>query len=120
MAGVTTDVEPPINDIWTVPGEEDLLTGWQEEDRQFAREHDIMSYHHRLQIKDMLQAVLEDREPMVSGEEGRKSVELYTAIYRSQRDGMPVKFPLQAETDREDYDGRLHYVPLSRRSRMPE
>lgn len=118
VAGVTTDVEPPINDVWTVPGEEDQLAVWQDEDRQFALTHDIMSFHHRVQIENMLDAILEDQEPMVNGEEGRKSVELYTAIYRSQRDGVPVKFPLQAETERDDYDGRLSYVTLTHRSRM--
>jgi UDP-N-acetyl-2-amino-2-deoxyglucuronate dehydrogenase len=44
---------------------------------------------------------------LVTGEEGRKTVELFTAIYRSQRDRSPVKFPLQPETYKEDYDGRL-------------
>jgi hypothetical protein len=34
-------------------------------------------------------------------------VELFTAIYRSQRDGGPVAFPLQAESERSDLDGRL-------------
>ena len=110
---MTSDVEPPVNDIWTVPGEEDLLPVWQEQDRLFAQKNDIMSYYHRLQIEDMLNAILENREPMVNGLEGRKSVELYTAIYRSQRDGVPVKFPLLAETDRDDYDGRLSYKTYS-------
>ncbi len=119
VAGVTTEIEPPINDIWTVPGEEDMLPHWQQEDRQFARTHDIMSYYHRLQIGDMLNAISEDREPMVNGEEGRKSVEIFTAIYRSQRDHVPVKFPLSAEVDRDDYDGRLSYIPLTHRSVRP-
>ena len=35
--------------------------------------------------------------PMVSGEERRKTVELFTATYRSQRDGRPVRFPMAAE-----------------------
>lgn len=116
VAGVSTDVEPPINDVWTVPGEEGLLPAWQEQDRQFARTHDIMSYYHRQQIDDMLNAILEDRQPLVDGEDGRKSVELFTAIYRSQRDHAPIHFPLLAESDRDDYDGRLVYQPFSHRS----
>ena len=67
-----------------------------------------MEYYHRLQIQDFLDAVLNDREPAVTGEEGRKTVEIFAAIYRSQRDGKPVKFPLRAETDRADFDGRLN------------
>ena len=115
VAGVTTAVDPPVNDVWTVPGEESLLPGWQEEDRQFAQAHDIMSYFHRLQIEDMLDAIQEGREPMVSGQEGRKSVELFTAVYRSQREHAPIRFPLAAEPEGEDYDGRLSYVTYSRR-----
>jgi predicted dehydrogenase len=116
ISGVTTEVEPPINDIWSVPGEEDLLPEWQAEDRTTAGQFDVMSYYHQLQIEDFLSAVLEGREPMVNGEEGRKVVEMFTAIYRCQRDGRPIKFPLRAETGGTDYDGRLSYTPLSRRS----
>jgi UDP-N-acetyl-2-amino-2-deoxyglucuronate dehydrogenase len=116
IAGVTTDVEPPINDMWTIPGEEHLLSAWQEEDRRFTATTDVMTYYHRLQIADFLQAIIEDREPLVNGEEGRKAVEIFTAVYRSQRDGQPIKFPLEAERDSHDYDGRLSYVPLSRRA----
>ena len=50
-----------------------------------------------MQIQEFLQAILEGRLPMVSGEEGRKTVEIFTAIYRSQRDARPVKFPLAPE-----------------------
>lgn len=94
IAGVSQVVEPPINDLWTVPGEEDLLSTWQEADRAHAAAIDTMSYYHRLQIDDFIQAVLSDRPPLVTGEEGRKSVELFMAIYRSQRDNSPVTFPL--------------------------
>jgi len=52
---------------------------------------------------------------LVDGDEGRKVVEMFTAVYRSQRDRCPIKFPLEAELGRNDYDGRLSYVPFSRR-----
>ena len=115
ISGVTAEVEPPINDIWSVPGEEAMLEVWQEQDRADVKIHNPMTYYHRLQIDDFLNAVLAGREPMVNGEEGRKVVEMFTAIYRSQRDGQPIKFPLQPETNRDDYDGRLSYTPISRR-----
>jgi predicted dehydrogenase len=99
-----------VNDVWTVPGEEHLLAQWQKEDRLNADHHDPMKYYHFLQIEDFLQAILEDREPMVSGEEARKAVELFTAVYRAQRDRKPVSFPLQPETGG-DLDGRLS-LPL--------
>jgi UDP-N-acetyl-2-amino-2-deoxyglucuronate dehydrogenase len=118
ISGITTTVEPPINDVWTVPGEEHLLSTWQEADRQTAARINVMTYYHERQIEDFLEAIIEDREPAVTGEEGRKVVEMFTAIYRSQRDGRPIKFPLEAETGRDDYDGRLlGYVPFSHRKR---
>ena len=58
------------------------------------------------QIEDFLTALDENREPRVTGEDGRRTVELFTAIYRSTRDNTPVKFPLQPENNK-DLDGRL-------------
>ena len=46
---------------------------------------------HRIQIADLIAAVKEDREPMLSGEEARKAVELILAIYESARTGKPVR-----------------------------
>jgi predicted dehydrogenase len=66
-----------------------------------------MTHYHRLQVQDFLQSIREDREPAVNGQEGRKHVELFTSIYRSQRDCRPVKFPLSAEIGSEAFDGRL-------------
>ena len=97
IAGVSEVAEPPINDLWTVPGEEELLDMWQAEDRVTFGAVDATKYYHCLQDQDFLQAILQDREPMVTGVEGRKTVEIFAAIYRSQRDCMPIKFPLDAE-----------------------
>ena len=106
IAGVPSSVEAPYNDIWTIPGETSLKDGWRAEDEALFARINPMEYFHEIQIRDFLQAVIEDREPMVSGEEGRKTVEIFTAIYRSQRDGKPVYFPLMPEPDRDDFDGR--------------
>ena len=110
IAGVTQAVEQPINDLWTVSGEESLLARWQSEDRENASSHEVMTYYHERQIFDFLEAIINDRPPMVDGEEGRKVVELITAVYRAQRDGRPVRFPLAAEADRADYDGRIGHA----------
>jgi len=107
IAGMTSVLEPPINDLWTVPGEESLLSQWKDEDRAVFEKIDATKYYHSLQIRDFLRAILGDREPMINGEEGRKTVELFTAIYRSERDRQLVKFPLDAEKGSEDFDGRL-------------
>lgn len=107
IAGMSPVLEPPLNDLWNVPGQESMLEKWRLEDTRFFKTIDAASYYHRLQIQDFLQAVLEDRQPLVTGEEGRKTVELFTGIYRSNRDRRPVQFPLQPENDRKDFDGRL-------------
>jgi UDP-N-acetyl-2-amino-2-deoxyglucuronate dehydrogenase len=109
IAGMSTITEPPINDLWTIPGEESLLKRWQQEDGDFFLKIDATKYYHRLQIKDFLRAIIEDRDPMMAAEEGRKTVELFTAIYRSQRDNGGVRFPLVPEPG-DDFDGRLSSV----------
>ena len=106
IAGMSSITEPPINDLWTVPGEEHLLEQWQAEDRELFERINPMVYFHARQIEDFLNAILRGTKPLVDGEEGRKTVEIFTAIYRSNRDKRPVKFPLEAE-DAVDFDGRF-------------
>jgi len=61
-----------------------------------ASDPKALSVHgHMVQIADMAQAILKDRDPMVPGEEARKAVELILAIYRSARTGKAVKLPLK-------------------------
>lgn len=51
----------------------------------------IKSDGHYLLIDDLIRAIREDRDPMISGEEGRKSVDLILAIYESARTRKEVK-----------------------------
>jgi len=46
---------------------------------------------HQRQLQDMVDAIREDREPLVNGEEQLKSLRIVDAIYRSARAGEPVK-----------------------------
>ncbi len=107
IAGMTSILEPPVNDLWTVPGEENKLQGWIKEDSDFFNSINSMEYYHRLQIEDFINALIDGEKSMLTGEEGRVTVEIFTAIYRSQRDKKPVKFPLMPEYDMADFDGRL-------------
>ena len=107
IAGVSGIAEPPVNDLWTIPGEESLLDNWIKEDTAFFNSIDPTVYYIERQIEDFLVAILEDSNPLVTGEEGRKTVELFSAIYRSQRDQKSIKFPLKPEFGKEDYDGRI-------------
>jgi len=97
IAGMTGIAEPPLNDVWTIPGEEGLLAEFQREDRERFQTIDATTHYHRLQVQDFLHAIREGRPPLVPGEQGRVVVEMFTAIYRSDRDRRPVRLPLVAE-----------------------
>lgn len=94
IAGVSSIVEPPLNDVWTVPGEESLLAGFQDEDRKRFASLDATTHYHALQFRDFFQSIREGREPLVTGEAGRAVVELFTAIYRSGREGRAIALSL--------------------------
>lgn len=97
IAGRTGVAEPPVNDLWTIPGEEHMLKEWIKEDTNTFNNCDPTVVYMQYQIEDYLKAIGENREPLVTGEDGRRTVELFTAIYRSSRDNAPVKFPLTPE-----------------------
>ena len=106
VAGMSEILEPPVNDLWTIPGEEKMLQQWVKEDSEFfSKLPNQMDYFHERNIEDFLHAILEGRKPLMTGEDGRVTVEIFTAIYRSTRDGLPVKWPLKPEYGN-DYDGR--------------
>ena len=90
IAGVSGVAEPPLNDLWTIPGEEHRLAEFQAEDRTSFAAVDGTSYYHALQFADFLAAIRDGRPPLVTGENGRAVVELFTAIYRSSRERKPV------------------------------
>ncbi|NQU41737.1 Gfo/Idh/MocA family oxidoreductase [bacterium] len=47
---------------------------------------------HRRQLEDFARAILENRDPMITGREGRRSIELIRAIYESAQAGRPWDF----------------------------
>jgi predicted dehydrogenase len=98
--GTTTGFSPSVtrrNDGGTVPGEEHHLAELQAEDRARFRQVNATTHYHGLQIQDFLRAVLEERPPLVTGEDGRTIVAMFTAICRSQRERRPIKFPPPSE-----------------------
>ncbi|HWD17683.1 MAG TPA: Gfo/Idh/MocA family oxidoreductase [Verrucomicrobiae bacterium] len=94
IAGTSTDIEPPYNDLWTIPGETAQLPEWKEEDARLFASVKPMEYFHRLQIQDFLRAVRDGKKPLVTGEDGRRTVELFTAIYQASQTGRALKFPI--------------------------
>ena len=97
IAGMSGITEPPINDLWTIPGEENLLEKWKSEDAEFFASIDFMHYYHKRQLEDFMNAVSSGGKPLIDGRQGRNTVEIFTALYRSNRDKRPVKFPLEPE-----------------------
>jgi predicted dehydrogenase len=90
--GMSKITEPPVNDVWTVPGEEHLLAQWKKEDGDFFGTVDPIAHYHGLQVRDFLEAVRDDRDPLITGEDGRRVVELFSAIYRSNAAHAAVEF----------------------------
>lgn len=95
VAGMSSITEPPVNDLWTVPGQSEMLEVWKKQDREFFDSVDSMHYYHQLQIEDFLNAVQNGTRPLVDAAEGRRTVELFTAIYRSTIENKVIKFPLE-------------------------
>jgi predicted dehydrogenase len=99
IAGMSPVLEPPVNDLWTIPGEESRLADFQREDTERFHAIEPTVHYHALQDADFLRAVRDGRDPLVDGAEGRVVVEMIEAIYRSGRLRAPVRFPLPAVQD---------------------
>jgi predicted dehydrogenase len=48
--------------------------------------------------RDFYNAILENKQPYINGEEGKKAVEAVLGIYKSTKEGLPVKFPIDFST----------------------
>ncbi|MGH2351844.1 MAG: Gfo/Idh/MocA family protein [Chloroflexota bacterium] len=85
-----------VNDIWTIPGEEDEMAALLKQEQDNPHHHfRPFPICHQWQLQDFLAAIREHRDPAVTGEEGRRSIELITALRRSHDTGAEVKLPLR-------------------------
>lgn len=57
----------------------------------------IGHHGHSLQFRDVLEAIKKGRKPLIDGPEGRRSVEIILAIYKSAETGKPVTLPLKGD-----------------------
>lgn len=92
IAGMSGVLEPPVNDLWTIEGEQQNLQIWKEEDTRFFNSIDATWYFFKLQEEDFTQAILHDRDPLCNGEEGLETVKLIEGMYISGRTGKPVRY----------------------------
>lgn len=58
----------------------------------------VYGFGHAALFKDFIQALDAGREPLVSGEMGKKALEIILAIYKSQKTGLPVELPCDFST----------------------
>lgn len=56
----------------------------------WSRPEAVPAINHSRLIKDFIQAILENRDPMVDGREGRKSLEVVMTIYESSKTGRKI------------------------------
>ena len=72
---------------WNIKGQKGLDNAVQKASSSGASDPMSVDYRlHMAQIKDMVEAIHEDREPLVNGEIARKSLELILAIYQSSKE----------------------------------
>lgn len=76
---------------WHIEGEaEPEKAGQKEKDTGASDPMAISTERHQQQFIDMIDAIREGREPVVNGEEGRRSLALIRAIYDSSKKGKEV------------------------------
>jgi UDP-N-acetyl-2-amino-2-deoxyglucuronate dehydrogenase len=56
----------------------------------------VYGFGHTPLFEDMIDAIKNDREPLINGEEGKKGMSIILAAYKSRLTGMPVKFPMES------------------------
>jgi predicted dehydrogenase len=58
----------------------------------------VYGFGHEALFRDFVDAIEQNREPLVSGERGKKALEIILAIYKSQKTGLPVDLPCDFST----------------------
>ncbi len=66
----------------------------------------VYGFGHTPLYANMIDAIKNNHEPYVTGEDGKRALELVLAIYKSAAEGAPVKLPLQ-ECSTMDFVGRF-------------
>lgn len=75
----------------------DQLDNPEEVIKQFAENPpNVYGFGHTPLYRDVIDAIVNNREPYVTGEDGRKALELVLAIYKSAAEGKTIKLPLKA------------------------
>ncbi|MGI6337269.1 MAG: Gfo/Idh/MocA family protein [Eubacteriales bacterium] len=78
-------------DIKDYPKPDEILLG-KPADNGASDPMSFSTQGHQAHIEDMVDAIVNDHDPLVSAREGRKSVELIRAIYESSQQGKRIDF----------------------------
>ena len=54
----------------------------------------VYGFGHTSLFKNVIDAINNNTEPLINGEEGKKAMEIILAAYKSRLTGLPVKFPM--------------------------
>ena len=93
----SVELDADVLKRWKIKGEdecdeEDMLDRYGRGNRVACAYEPGLKYGHITQIEDMVDAVLEDRDPQITPSEAIKAVRLIEAVYRSARTGKTVFF----------------------------
>ncbi|MEH7273840.1 Gfo/Idh/MocA family protein [Neobacillus vireti] len=118
-----------ISSPWKLKASKSKENGFPVEDTQLEEEiqsaydalPDIPYEGHPGQIHNVLTAIETNSEVLIDGNEGRKTLELITAIYESASFGKTVKLPLNEETPFYTREGLLkHSVKFYEKTKVIE
>jgi predicted dehydrogenase len=91
-----------VNKIKTWRFEDADMLGDREENVLNPDEKDpptVYGFGHAALFRDVVMSIESGQDPMISGMEGKKALEIILAIYKSQRTGLPVDLPVYFSTE---------------------
>ncbi|MBM7553308.1 Gfo/Idh/MocA family protein [Thalassobacillus pellis] len=108
-----------VSSPWKLKASKSMENGFPEEDRDledklqhvYDQQPDLEYEGHPGQILDVLKTLKGDGEVLVDGIQGRKTLELITAIYESSTFKRPVKLPLSPDSPFYTRAGVLEHAP---------
>jgi predicted dehydrogenase len=83
IAGMSGIAEPPLNDMWTIPEEKELLDRYRAGDEAFFKTIDPTVHFFTLQIDNFSQAIQDDGTPESTGVEGRETVHFIETVLKA-------------------------------------
>lgn len=76
------------------PGDKDVV------ERFSTNPPDVYGFGHHEYLKDVIAAIKADGRPLIDGREGRRSLELITAIYEASETGRMVQLPVEPKASK--------------------